>query len=138
MTVDETLVKAQTVRQNLGDLAKIPQGSFAEFSADARNLHATLYLLQTSIRALIDIGSLQCARLGLRTPRTSHDVLVSLEADGRLPKGTADRMAPMVGFRNRVVHLYDRIDPERVFEVLTRHRGDITDGLRLLLVIDVS
>ena len=138
MTVDEILVKAQTVRQNLDDLAKIPQGSFAEFSADARNLHATLHLLQTSIQALIDIGSLQGARLGLRTPRSSHDVFVSLEADGRLPKGTADRMAPMVGFRNRVVHLYDRIDPARVFEVLTRNRGDITDGLRLLLMIDVG
>lgn len=138
MTADEVLVKAQTVRQNLDELAKIPQGSLAEFGADGRNLHATLHLLQTSIQALIDIGSLRCARLGLRTPRSSHDVFVLLEADGRLPKGTADRMAPMVGFRNRVVHLYDRIDPVRVFEVLTRHRGDIADGLRLLLVIDAG
>ncbi|HEX5053009.1 MAG TPA: DUF86 domain-containing protein [Planctomycetota bacterium] len=136
MTTDEVLAKAQTVRQNLDDLGQIPQGSYDEFGADARNLHATLHLLQTSIQALIDIGSLHCARLGLRTPRSSHEVFVSLEADGRLPKGTADRMAPMVGFRNRVVHLYDRIDPARVYEVLTRHRDDLADCLRLLLTVD--
>ncbi len=136
MTIDEVLLKAQAVRQNLEDLSRIPQSSFAEFGADARNLHATLHLLQTSIQALIDIGSLLGARLGSRTPRSSHEVFVTLEADGRLPKGTADRMAPMVGFRNRVVHLYDRIDPARVYEVLTHHRSDIAECLRLLLAIE--
>jgi uncharacterized protein YutE (UPF0331/DUF86 family) len=63
-------------------------------------------------------------------------VFTRLEADGRLPKGTADRFAPMVGFRNRVVHLYDRIDPNRVFAVLTRQRNDLADCLRLLLAIE--
>ena len=138
MTIDEVLQKAQTIRQNLDDLAAIPQDSFAAFAADPRNLHATLHLLQTSIQALIDIGSLHCARLGLRTPKSSHEVFVTLEADAQLPKGTADRMGPMVGFRNRVVHLYDRIDPVRVFEVLIRQRPDLADCLRLLLAIDAG
>lgn len=138
MTIDEVLQKAQTVRQNLEDLEAIPQVTFAEFGGDARNLQATLHLLQTSIRGLIDIGSLYVARLGLRTPRSSHEVFVALEADGRLPKGTADRMAPMVGFRNRVVHLYDRIDPLRVYEVLTQNRKNLIDCLRLLLVVETG
>jgi uncharacterized protein YutE (UPF0331/DUF86 family) len=138
MTRDELLQKAQTVRQNLDELARIPQSTLDEFRADARNLHATLHLLQTSIQALIDIGSRLCAKLGLPTPRSSHDVFVALERDGRLPAGSADRIAPMVGFRNRVVHLYDRIDPARVHEVLTRNRGDIAEFLRLLLQVDAG
>jgi uncharacterized protein YutE (UPF0331/DUF86 family) len=36
------------------------------------------------------------------------------------------------------VHLYDRIDPARVHEVLTRHRCDIADFLRLLLQVDAG
>lgn len=138
MTSDEVLAKAQTVRENLDGLDHIPQGTFVEFAADPRNLPATLHLLQTAIQALIDIGTLCCSRLGLRTPRSSHEVFVALEADGRLPKGTADRVAPIVGFRNRVVHLYDRIDPARVHEVLVRHRGDLADCLRLLLAIETG
>jgi uncharacterized protein YutE (UPF0331/DUF86 family) len=138
VTIDELLAKAQVVRAGLAQLADIPQASFAEFDADPRNLPATLHLLQTALQALIDMGSFLGARRGLPTPRSSHDVFVKLEEGGCLPKGTADRVAPMVGFRNRVVHLYDRIDPQRVFEVLTRHRADIEDCLRLLLAVDTS
>jgi uncharacterized protein YutE (UPF0331/DUF86 family) len=138
MTADEVLAKAQLVRQNLGELDHIPQGSLAEFNADARNLQASLHLLQTSIQALVDIGSFLCAKLGLPTPRSSHDVFVQLESDHRLPKGTADRFAPMIGFRNRVVHLYDRIDPTRVYEILTQHPGDFADCLRLLLALETD
>ena len=138
MTYEEVLAKAQIVRQNLAELGQIPQGSLPEFTADARNLQATLHLLQTSIQALIDIGSFLCSRLGLRTPQSSHEVFVLLEEDRRLPKGTADRLLPMVGFRNRVVHLYDRIDPVRVYEVLTRSRADLADSLYLLLDIEAG
>jgi uncharacterized protein YutE (UPF0331/DUF86 family) len=28
----------------------------------------------------------------------------------------------LFAFRNRVVHLYDRVDPRRVYEILTQHR----------------
>ena len=38
-----------------------------------------------------------------------------------------------MGFRNRVVHLYDRIDERRVHEILTRHRMDLLELLDQLL-----
>jgi uncharacterized protein YutE (UPF0331/DUF86 family) len=78
MSRDEVLAKAQTVRENLDALDGMPQATFNEFAADPRNLPATLHLLQTAIQALIDIGTVSCSRLGLRTPRSSHDVFVAL------------------------------------------------------------
>lgn len=59
-----------------------------------------------------------------------------LEAAGLLPPGTAGEMAPIVGFRNRIVHLYDRVDTKRVYEILTRHLRDLPRLLHLLLAID--
>ncbi len=97
-----------------------------------------MHLLQTSIRALIDIGSYLCARLGLPSPRSRRKISAKLEEDGRVPRGTTDQITPIVGFRNRVVHLYDRVDSERVFDVLRDHRGDIERFLRLLLAIEVD
>ena len=138
MTFDEVLAKAQVVKQNLDELERIPRATIDDFNADPRNLQATMHLLQTSIQALIDIGSFYCARFGLPTPRSSHEVFVRLEESGRLPKGTADRMAPLVGVRNRLVHLYDRIDPSRVFDILTRRRSELADYLRLILAMDVD
>lgn len=93
------------------------------------------HLLEVAIQALIDMASKACARLGIETPRTSFEVLERLEADGRLPKGSAQRFAPIVGFRSRVVHLYDRVDPEIVWRVVTERRGDLRDLLDLLLWI---
>lgn len=135
MTTDKSIGKAQLVRANLDKLARIPQATYAEFAADFRNTEAALHLLQTSIQALIDLASKLCASLGLETPRTSFEVLERLEEDGHLPAGSAKRFAPIVGFRNRVVHLYDRIDPEIVHRVVTERRRDILDLLDLLLAM---
>ncbi|MCA8953132.1 MAG: DUF86 domain-containing protein [Planctomycetes bacterium] len=134
MSFDRTN-KAQLVRNNLEKLGRLPQASYEEFAADFRNTEAALHLLQTSIQALIDLASRACADLGLETPRTSFEVLERLEQDGRLPAGAAQRFAPIVGFRNRVVHLYDRIDPQIVFRVVTERRVDLIDLLDLLLTI---
>jgi uncharacterized protein YutE (UPF0331/DUF86 family) len=66
------------------------------------------------------------------------EVLERLEEDRRLPAGSAKRFAPIVGFRNRVVHLYDRIDPEIVYRVVTERRPELLDLLDLLLAIDTG
>lgn len=133
MTFEQVQSKLDILKANLERLDEIPQGSFDEFASDSRNLDATLHLLQTSIQALIDLASYLVADKSLATPRTSHEVLERLEDAGHLPSGSAKRFAPIVGFRNRVVHLYDRIDEHRVYEILTSHRHDLVELLDMLL-----
>jgi uncharacterized protein YutE (UPF0331/DUF86 family) len=41
--------------------------------------------------------------------------------------------AKVIGFRNRVVHLYERVDEARVYEILTEHRSDLATILDALL-----
>jgi uncharacterized protein YutE (UPF0331/DUF86 family) len=127
--------RLEVIRENLERLAEIPQDSFESFSADFRNLDSTLHRLQTSIQALLDLGSLLVSRLGLPVPRTSAEVLSHLEEAGHLPEGSAVRFRPIIGFRNRVVHLYDRIDERIVYRILTEERADIAELLELLLDI---
>jgi len=133
MTLDQIQSKLDVLRENLAQLDRVPQGSLGEFEADFRNVSATLYLLQTSIQALIDVASFLVAKRGLATPRTSHKAFERLEEAGVLPAGAATRAAPIVGFRNRIVHLYDRVDEARVYEILVRRRSDLADLLDLLL-----
>lgn len=79
------------------------------------------------------MGSYLCATLGLPAPSISRDVLQSLETAGHLPAGSAARFGPMFSFRNRVVHLYDRIDPQVVYRILTEERKDLKELLSHLL-----
>lgn len=133
MTDDHVLGRLALLRENLERLALLPQSSYDEFSADFRNLDSALHRLQTSIQILIDIASFATAKLGLGAPETSVDALDRLERAGKLPAGSTSKFTPVFGFRNRVVHLYDRIDPEIVFRLLTQERGDIEELARRLL-----
>lgn len=133
MSEEEILSKLALLRENLERLSQIPQASYDEFAADFRNLDSALHRLQTSIQALIDIGSLVVARRGLGAPSTSREILERLERAGALPPGSTARFGPLFGFRNRVVHLYDRVDPEIVFRILREDRGDL-EALSNLLV----
>lgn len=133
MTHSELSDKAAFVREALAALDAVPQSTRDEFLADPRTLPATLHWLQTAVQALLDIGLLLVAERGLAAPRTSVEVLERLEVAGALPAGTAARYRPLIGFRNRVVHLYDRIDPDIVYSIVTRNRDDLRALLGLLL-----
>ena len=133
MTSEQIQSKLDILKSNLERLDAIPQATFEEFVADFRNVAASLYLLQTSIQALIDLAAWLVIRNALGTPRTSHEVFERLEGAGLLTTGTSGRVAPIVGFRNRIVHLYDRIDERRVYEILTQHRNDLPQLLHQLL-----
>lgn len=133
MTSEQVQSKLDILKANIAKLARIPAGNFDEFASDFRNVASTLYLMQTSIQALIDLGSVIVASNALPTPRSSHEIFERLEGANLLPPGSAARFAPIVGFRNRVVHLYDRIDERRVYEILTGHRQDLAQLLDLLL-----
>jgi uncharacterized protein YutE (UPF0331/DUF86 family) len=122
VTDDAVPAKLAIIRENLEMLERIPQASWQEFDADFRNLDS----------ALIDIACYLVAVRGRGGPRPSREALDTLEAAALLPPGAAQRFAPIVGFRNRIVHLYDRIDPQIVYAILTRNRGDLVDLARLL------
>ena len=137
MTFESITAKLELIRDNLQRLEALPQATFAEFNADFRNLDSALHRLQTTIQALIDIASYLVSVRGLGVPRTSVEALEKLENAQLLPLGSVERFTPIVGFRNRVVHLYDRIDPQIVHRILTTNRGDLKD-LGALLVAALS
>ena len=138
MTQADVADKAAFVRAALEGLESLPQDSLESFLADPRNLPSALHWMQTAIQALVDIGLSVVSARGLPTPRSSSEVLERLEEAGALPPDSSLRFRPIVGFRNRVVHLYDRIDPEIVYRVLVEDRGDLVELLDLLLATVAS
>jgi uncharacterized protein YutE (UPF0331/DUF86 family) len=111
-------------------LRQLPQDSLDAFRSDDRNVDAALRRLQVGIQILIDVGSHLVAQLGLGAPETSRDLLNRLESAGRLPPGSAQRFGKTFAFRNRIVHLYDRVDDEFVYEIITHNLCDLEELAR--------
>lgn len=136
MNLDDIRGKLDVLDANAGQLQWLRAVSAEEFTGDPRNLDSALHRLQTSIQALIDIAAYVVGSLGIPTPQHSTDLIDSLGGAGHIPAENTENYKKMIQFRNRVVHLYNRIDPAIVREILQQHLTDL-DGLRdaLLAII---
>ena len=57
MRQEDIQTKIDVIIENLEKLSSLKAKTYADFISDFRNIDSTLYILQTSIQALLDIGS---------------------------------------------------------------------------------
>ncbi len=127
--------KLEVIPENVAKLQELRAQGEERFHADFRNLDSALHRLQTSVQALIDMGSYIIAELGLRTPGSSAEVIDILSEAGYIDPEKRDRYIGMIQFRNRVVHLDNRIDADLVYKVLHEDIDDIRALYSTLLEI---
>lgn len=137
MNQSDIQVKLDTVSENLDRLTQLPLDSYEEFARDFRNTDSALHRLQTAIQALTDIGAYVVSSLGLRTPTSTIDVIEVLRESDLIAASRAPTYIKMVQFRNRVVHLYNRVDHRVIYDIVTRELDDIREFYdRLLSIIE--
>lgn len=127
--------KVDAILDNLEKLKFFSSKSYEEFISDFRNIDASLYILQTSIQALLDISSYIIASLGLRTPNTNSEIIKILADADLIPREKADTYIRMSQFSNRIVHLYNHIDTKTLYDILINELEDIKEFYANLLRI---
>src|SRR3990172_12193952 len=135
MKKEDIQTKIDIVLDNLEKLATLKAKTYNDFISDFRNIDSALHRLQTSIQALLDIGSYIIASLGLRTPNTNAEIIDILNEAGYIPKDQVEKYKKMSQFRNRIVHLYNHIDTEMLYDILTNELDDIKEFYASLLNI---
>ena len=86
--------------------------------------------LERIIGRMIDINYHLITEAGHPPPRDYFDSFTQLARIGVVPPAFATRIAASAGLRNRLVHEYDEIDPERVYAGLQAAVRDVPDYLR--------
>lgn len=136
MKKEDIQTKIDVILDNLEKLKFFRSKTYEEFISDFRNIDSALHRLQTSIQALLDIGSYIIASLGLRTPNTNAEIIEVLSEANFIPKDRIETYIKMSQFRNRIVHLYNHIDTETLYDILVNELDDIkgfyTDLLKLI------
>lgn len=112
------------VRGNLRRLEQLREEGRGAFLQDERAQAAATRWLQTAVEALIDIANHIVAREGLGVPRAYSEAVQALVSEGVLPADRRDDFFAMIRFRNRVVHLYDEVAPQEVWQILEGDLGD--------------
>lgn len=133
MSPEQLQAKLAQLADVLDKLRALPHSDLADFRADDRTVDAALRRLQVAIQILIDVGSHVVAALGLGAPDSSRDLLERLERAGHLEPDATTRFNKIFAFRNRIVHLYDRVDDEYVFTIVTQHLDDLSELARSYL-----
>ncbi|MDO9028009.1 MAG: DUF86 domain-containing protein [Candidatus Roizmanbacteria bacterium] len=137
MNQTDVQTKIDVILDNLEKLSALKAKTYEDFTSDFRNIDANLYILQTSIQALLDIGSYIIASLGLKTPNANAEIIRILKDANLITEDKVETYIKMSQFRNRIVHLYNHIATETLYDILMNELDDLK-GLytNLLKIID--
>lgn len=98
-----------------------------ELAASPRVYWAVQHGLQLCVQAVLDVAAHCVAALGGPVPDKYRSNILALAPLGVLPDEFAERIAPMAGFRNILVHEYIDVDLREVHKVLTQHLEDFVE-----------
>ncbi len=135
MRKEDIQTKIDVIFDNIEKLGSLKTKKYDDFISDFRNIDSTRHRMQTSIQAILDIGSYIIASLGLKTPNTNAEIIEILSEAGYISKDNIETYMKMSQFRNRIVHLYNHIDTKTLYEILANELGDIKDFHKDLLKI---
>lgn len=114
--------KLSHLQQRLGELRSWPLGTLTEFKANSLVQCAVERSLQVCVEIMIDVADRILALKGLAPGETASDSMRSLAQTGAI--AAADTYAQMVQIRNFIVHRYEHVDPELLYDCATRRLVD--------------
>lgn len=124
---ERILGKIDELEGYLRELEEIKPKSYEEYADSKEKKRACERLLHISIECVMDICSMIVSGLRLGIPGDEKDMLDELESKGVFPESLVKKLRGMRGFRNVLVHRYNHIDDELVFEVLEKRMKDFRD-----------
>ena len=127
MAVDTERImqKIAFIREQISDIEVLTsKKDSGELLSDKLLIKGIKYSLQTAIESMIDIAFHIAAKKYNYAPEEARDALRILRKNGIINEEEFKTFSAMVGFRNRMVHLYQTISDERVYEFSTTELND--------------
>lgn len=119
--------KLERLDEYLKYLAEIQKTNKNSFLRDYHFHGLAERYLQLAIEILLDIGKLTIIAEGLRRPEDNQDIFSVLCETDIISKTLARRLTGLANFRNILVHDYEKIDREIVYDKLQKNLTDFRD-----------
>ncbi len=116
------------IRNNLIEMNKFARLSKDEFLSDVRNWAACETFLRHALEDMFDIARHILARIGgFELGFEYKSIAKGLEVKGVVSQKMAEKLIPIAGYRNRLVHFYHEITPEELYEIIQSNLQDIEE-----------
>lgn len=121
------------IRRMLEDLRAFPCTSYQVFMSDPRTSAAAESYLRRALEALLDMGRHILAKGFGKAVVEYKEIPIKLREEGILNETETDLLREMAGYRNRMVHFYDEISSEELYQICADRVGDIDKILTSIL-----
>ena len=103
------------------------------FEEDHMKQDAIAVNMQRACEQAIDMANhtIKVRKLGL--PKESKESFRLLAQNSIIPDGLADKLEKMIGFRNTLVHEYQKLDIKLMIDVIENHLDDLLDFTNYIL-----
>ncbi|MBL1201933.1 MAG: DUF86 domain-containing protein [Nostoc sp. GBBB01] len=122
MTKIDTVIvttRLEFIARYLDNLKRFEQISLDDYLINFDNQLIIERILQLITQAAIDINEHILSKLNPGKSETNFNAFITLGKYGVISPELAQQIAPSSGLRNRLVHEYDDIDPQKVFESIS-------------------
>mgnify|MGYP006287921843 FL=1 len=99
--------------------------NYKKFMNDIRTQRFVERTIHIMIEACFDAVHHIISDEGFREPSSYADAFMVLAENNVLDSDEAKKYILMAQFRNKLVHYYEKIDPEQVFAIYNKHLVDI-------------
>ncbi|MGE5238672.1 MAG: type VII toxin-antitoxin system HepT family RNase toxin [Chloroflexota bacterium] len=132
--VDRPLIrrKLEGVDTYLEQIRRKKDPGLRAFGKDRDLQSIVMFNMIQAVQACVDIGAHIIGDSGWETPGSQAEIFEILARHNVIKKPLARRMIKMVGFRNRIVHEYERIDFGIVHDAWRKRLGDIETFCRVV------
>ena len=127
--VDHDLVisKAGSIRRHLRRISEKGRVNVETFLSDIDRQEVISFNLHLAVENCTDLAAHIISEEGLGVPGSASEMFYLLEENGYLNMQLTEKMIKAVGLRNLIVHEYDKIDLNRLFDIVRRDTKDIND-----------
>jgi len=116
----EEIIKERLAKidEAINELKKFNEISLEKYKANKTIQYASIYALVIGIEAVCDIGNHILTYYFARKPDSYKDIILQLAEVDVISKEFAEYSQEMTDFRNLVIHVYLKIDEEKVYSYI--------------------
>ena len=121
------------IRKMMGGVRSLPLDSYQFFLSDPRNAASAESYLRRGLEALMDLGRHMLAKGFGKAVAEYKEIPIELKKCGVLQEAEAKIMRELAGYRNRMVHFYDEVTTEELYQICHEQLDNVEKILAKIL-----